>query len=439
MNTDNLHDILDETVQVYSQKKQSRSETPAEIGTHFHPLLDRLCETAEAQNASDILISKGFPPSLKINSALTPQPQKALTGEETAAIAASTMNAEQSEIFRRDGEINYSVQSRSGTRYRANAYYSQGSAGLVLRRINHVIPQMRELGLPEKLKDLAVAPRGLLIIVGPTGSGKSTTMATMLEHRNKTLPGHIVTIEDPIEFIYKPRRCIFTQREIGVDTINWQTAVQNAMRQSPDVVCIGEVRSRESMEYAMQLAQTGHLCIFTLHANTAPQSLERILNFYPKEQHNQILIDIALNLTGIICQRLALKKDKTGRTAVVDLLINTPAIQDFILKGDLMNINHGNRQNRRNADDGPKPFRTVPSRHHQLRRSPAPVRFRQQPAIAHPTAQRRQNARTPLRQGQRSQPHFLIRKTQCRLKTASPFSDGMILSAPFMCHTLFTS
>lgn len=323
MNTDNLHDILDETVQVYSQKKQSRSETPAEIGAHFHPLLDRLCETAEAQNASDILISKGFPPSLKINSALTPQPQKALTGEETAAIAASTMNAEQSEIFRRDGEINYSVQSRSGTRYRANAYYSQGSAGLVLRRINHVIPQMRELGLPEKLKDLAVAPRGLLIIVGPTGSGKSTTMATMLEHRNKTLPGHIVTIEDPIEFIYKPRRCIFTQREIGVDTINWQTAVQNAMRQSPD--------------------------------------------------------------------------------------------------------------------DGPKPFRTVPSRHHQLRRSPAPVRFRQQPAIAHPTAQRRQNARTPLRQGQRSQPHFLIRKTQCRLKTASPFSDGMILSAPFMCHTLFTS
>lgn len=188
MNTDNLHDILDETVQVYSQKKQSRSETPAEIGAHFHPLLDRLCETAEAQNASDILISKGFPPSLKINSALTPQPQKALTGEETAAIAASTMNAEQSEIFRRDGEINYSVQSRSGTRYRANAYYSQGSAGLVLRRINHVIPQMRELGLPEKLKDLAVAPRGLLIIVGPTGSGKSTTMATMLEHRNKTCP-----------------------------------------------------------------------------------------------------------------------------------------------------------------------------------------------------------------------------------------------------------
>lgn len=150
MNTDNLHDILDETVQVYSQKKQSRSETPAEIGTHFHPLLDRLCETAEAQNASDILISKGFPPSLKINSALTPQPQKALTGEETAAIAASTMNAEQSEIFRHDGEINYSVQSRSGTRYRANAYHSQGSAGLVLRRINHVIPQMRELGLPEK-------------------------------------------------------------------------------------------------------------------------------------------------------------------------------------------------------------------------------------------------------------------------------------------------
>lgn len=438
MNTDNLHDILDEMVQVYSQKKQSRSETPAEIGAHFHPLLDRLCETAEAQNASDILISKGFPPSLKINSALTPQPQKALTGEETAAIAASTMNAEQSEIFRRDGEINYSVQSRSGTRYRANAYHSQGSAGLVLRRINHVIPQMQELGLPEKLKDLAVAPRGLLIIVGPTGSGKSTTMATMLEHRNKTLPSHIVTIEDPIEFIYKPRRCIFTQREIGVDTINWQTAVQNAMRQSPDVVCIGEVRSRESMEYAMQLAQTGHLCIFTLHANTAPQSLERILNFYPKEQHNQILIDIALNLTGIICQRLALKQDKTGRTAVVDLLINTPAIQDFILKGDLMNIS---KIMETAKTDGMQTMdqnlfelyrHGIISYEEALRQSVSANNLRLH-------IQLHKEGKTPELLYDRVNGlnlHFLIRKTHCRLKTASPFSDGMILSAPFMCYTL---
>lgn len=163
-------------------------------------------------------------------------------------------------------------------------------------------------------------------------------MATMLEHRNQQTPGHIITIEDPIEFIYKPRRCIFTQREIGIDTNNWQTAVQNSMRQSPDVICIGEVRNRESMEYAMQLAQTGHLCVFTLHANTASQAFERILNFYPEEAHKQVLTDLSLNLTGIICQRLAIKKNKDGRTAVVDLLINTPAVQDLILKGDIIGL-----------------------------------------------------------------------------------------------------
>ena len=338
MSENQLHDILSEMVQVYSQKNQTRIETPAKIGTHLHPLLDRMCEEAEARGASDIIISKGFPPSLKINGTLTIHPHKALTEEETAAIAESTMNADQLETFIREREINYSVQSRSNTRYRVNAHYHQGCVGIVLRRINQRIPEMQALGLPEKLKDLSLAPRGLLIIAGPTGSGKSTTMATMLEHRNQQTPGHIITIEDPIEFIYKPRRCIFTQREIGIDTTDWQTAVQNSMRQSPDVICIGEVRNRESMEYAMQLAQTGHLCVFTLHANTASQAFERILNFYPEEAHKQVLTDLSLNLTGIICQRLAIKKNKDGRTAVVDLLINTPAVQDLILKGDIIGL-----------------------------------------------------------------------------------------------------
>lgn len=334
-----LHDLLSEMVQAYSQKNQvPHIPTPAEIGTHLHPLLDRMCVEAENRKASDIFISAGFPPSMKVSGVLTPVPHKALTGEETAQIVESTMNPEQLETFNREWELNYSVQSRSNTRYRVNAYHEQGRVGLVLRRINQEIPEMEVLGLPEKTKDLALAPRGLLILAGPTGSGKSTTMASMLNYRNNKIPGHIVTIEDPIEFIYKPRRCIFTQREIGIDTPDWKTAIQNAMRQAPDVVCIGEVRSAESMEYAMQLAQTGHLCVFTIHANSASQTIGRIINFYPEERQKQVLMDLALNLTGIIGQRLAIKKNRTQRTAAIDLLLNTPAMQDLIFKGELMEI-----------------------------------------------------------------------------------------------------
>ena len=333
-----LHDLLSEMVQAYSQKNQTpHIPTPAEIGTHLHPLLDRMCEEAEKRNASDIFISAGFPPAIKVGGTLTPMPHKALTGADTAAIAESTMNPDQLEAFNRDWEINYSVQSRSNTRYRVNAYHEQGRVGMVLRRVSQDIPEMKTLGLPEKLQELALAPRGLLILAGPTGSGKSTTMASMLNYRNQKLPGHIVTIEDPIEFIYKPCRSIFTQREIGIDTDNWKIAVQSAMRQAPDVVCIGEVRSEESMEYALQLAQTGHLCVFTIHASTASQTIERIINFYPEDRRQQVLMDLALNLVGIIGQRLTIKKNRQ-RTAVTDLLLNTPAMQDLIFKGELLEI-----------------------------------------------------------------------------------------------------
>ena len=333
-----LHDLLSEMVQAYSQKNQPpHIPTPAEIGTHLHPLLDRMCEEAEKRNASDIFISAGFPPAIKVGGTLTPMPHKALTGADTAAIAESTMNPDQLEAFNRDWEINYSVQSRSNTRYRVNAYHEQGRVGMVLRRVSQDIPEMKTLGLPEKLQELALAPRGLLILAGPTGSGKSTTMASMLNYRNQKLPGHIVTIEDPIEFIYKPCRSIFTQREIGIDTDNWKTAVQSAMRQAPDVVCIGEVHSEESMEYAIQLAQTGHLCVFTIHASTASQTIERIINFYPEDRRQQVLMDLALNLVGIIGQRLTIKKNRQ-RTAVADLLLNTPTMQDLIFKGELLEI-----------------------------------------------------------------------------------------------------
>ena len=349
-----LHDLLTEMVQAYSQKNQSpHIPTPAEIGTHLHPLLDRMCAEAESRNASDIFISAGFPPAMKVSGVLSPVPHKALTGEETAAIVESTMNPEQLEAFNQNWEINYSVQSRSNTRYRVNAYHEQGRVGMVLRRINQKIPEIDELGLPPKLKDLALTPRGMLILAGPTGSGKSTTMASMLDYRNNKVPGHIVTIEDPIEYIYKPRRCIFTQREVGIDTPDWKIAVQSAMRQAPDVVCIGEVRSESSMEYAMQLAQTGHLCVFTIHANNAAQAIERITNFYSEDRRPQVLMDLALNLTGIIGQRLVIRKNRTLRTAVIDLLLNTPAMQDLIFKGDLMDV-HGLMQ--RSSTEGMQTF-----------------------------------------------------------------------------------
>ena len=349
-----LHDLLTEMVQAYSQKNQPpHIPTPAEIGTHLHPLLDRMCAEAESRNASDIFISAGFPPAMKVSGVLSPVPHKALTGEETAAIVESTMNPEQLEAFNQNWEINYSVQSRSNTRYRVNAYHEQGRVGMVLRRINQKIPEIDELGLPPKLKDLALTPRGMLIRAGPTGSGKSTTMASMLDYRNNKVPGHIVTIEDPIEYIYKPRRCIFTQREVGIDTPDWKIAVQSAMRQAPDVVCIGEVRSESSMEYAMQLAQTGHLCVFTIHANNAAQAIERITNFYSEDRRPQVLMDLALNLTGIIGQRLVIRKNRTLRTAVIDLLLNTPAMQDLIFKGDLMDV-HGLMQ--RSSTEGMQTF-----------------------------------------------------------------------------------
>ena len=297
-----------------------------------------MCEEAEKRGASDIFISSGFPPSIKIDGNLIPVPLPALTAIDTEKIVASTMNEQQQADFAEQLEINYSVQSKGNVRYRVNAYHEQGRCGLVMRRINTDIPSVEDLALPLKLKELVMQKRGLLVLAGATGSGKSTSMAAMLDHRNRNLAGHIITIEDPIEYLHVPRRSIITQREIGIDTANWEIAVQSAMRQAPDVVCVGEVRSVDSMEYALQLAQTGHLCIFTIHATTANQTIERIMNLYPEERHKQVLIDLAMNLVGIIGQRLVVKKGGKGRTAIVDLMINTPAVQDLVFKGDLMGI-----------------------------------------------------------------------------------------------------
>lgn len=301
----------------------------------LHPLLEKMAAECEKRGASDIFISAGFPPSFKINGELTPVPLKPLTQQDTQVLVYSTMSSEQRSRFDHELELNYSATSKEGIRFRVNAYHEQGRMGMVWRRITTNILTVDDLKLPQGLKELAMQPRGLLILAGATGSGKSTSMAAMLDWRNKHAAGHIVTIEDPVEYLHKPIKSIFTQRELGVDTTSWSMAVQSAMRQAPDVVCVGEVRNEHTMEYALQLAQTGHLCMFTIHANNAVQAIERIMNFYPEERHQQVLMDLALNIVGIIGQRLARLKEG-GRTAIVDLLINSPAMQDYIFKGELM-------------------------------------------------------------------------------------------------------
>ena len=310
----------------------ARKEKPG-----LHPLLEKMSAECEKRLASDIFISVNFPPSFKINGELTPVPLKPLTPQDTEVLVYSTMSDEQRIRFEEELELNYSVTSATGVRYRVNAYHEQGHVGMVWRRITTKILTVDDLKLPQGLKELAMQPRGLIILAGATGSGKSTSMAAMLDWRNKHAAGHIVTIEDPVEYIHTPIKSIFTQRELGIDTNSWSMAVQSAMRQAPDVVCVGEVRNEHTMEYALQLAQTGHLVFFTIHANNAVQAVERIMNFYPEEQHKQVLLDLSLNVVGIIGQRLA-RLIEGGRTAIVDLLINSPAMADYMMKGELIEM-----------------------------------------------------------------------------------------------------
>ena len=319
----------------------------------LHPLLEKMADESLKRNASDIFISSNFPPSFKIDGTLVPIPVKPLTEDEAAQIVYSTFNDEQKAKFPVEWELNYSLQSQNGIRFRVNAYHEQGRIGLVMRRITTNILTIDDLRLPQVLKELSMRKRGLIILAGPTGSGKSTSQAAMLDWRNKHSAGHIVTIEDPIEYIHSPIKSIITQREVGLDTHSWGAAVQSAMRQAPDVVCVGEVRNEHSMEYALQLAQTGHLCFFTIHATNASQTVERIMNLYPEDRHPQILMDLALNLVAIIGQRLVLKKGGKGRNAIIDLLINTPAMQDHVFKNQLL---EARELMERAEDDGMQTF-----------------------------------------------------------------------------------
>ncbi len=291
-----------------------------------------------AKKASDLFISAGFPPAFKMDGKMTPVSNQSLTPQHTQELARSLMNDKQAQEFEASRECNFAINPPGIGRFRVNAFVQQARVGIVLRTITTAIPKMDDLGLPPVLKDVAMTKRGLVIMVGGTGSGKSTTLAAMIGYRNENSHGHIITIEDPIEYVHDHKNCLVTQREVGVDTDSWEAALKNTLRQAPDVILIGEVRERETMEHAIAFAETGHLCMCTLHANSANQALDRIINFFPEERKAQLLMDLSLNLKGLVSQRLIPLKDTKGRAAAIEILLNSPLISDLIFKGEVHEI-----------------------------------------------------------------------------------------------------
>lgn len=287
------------------------------------------------KKASDLFITAGIPPSMKINGKVVPVTQKDLSPEKAREVVLSIMNEEQRRDFARTRECNFAISATGVGRFRVSAFQQRNNVGMVLRRIETKIPTLEELRLPEVLKQLAMTKRGLIIFVGATGTGKSTSLAAMIGYRNRNSTGHIITIEDPIEFIHNHEKCIVTQREVGIDTESFEVALRNTLRQAPDVILIGEVRSAETMDYAVAFAETGHLALCTLHANNANQALDRILHFFPKEKHNQVLLDLSLNLKGIVAQQLIPTPDGAGRRPAIEIMIGTPLVSDHIRKGEV--------------------------------------------------------------------------------------------------------
>jgi twitching motility protein PilU len=298
-------------------------------------LIHNLLRGMIGKKASDLFITSGFPPAFKVDGKMTPVSNQTLTPVHTQELARAIMNDKQAAEFEATHECNFAISPPSIGRFRVNVFMQQQRVGMVLRTITTKIPDLDEMGLPPVLKDIVMTKRGLVILVGGTGSGKSTTLAAMIGHRNKNSYGHIITIEDPVEYVHEHANCIITHREVGVDTENWHNALKNTLRQAPDVILIGEIRDRETMEYAVAFAETGHLCMATLHANSANQALDRIINFFPEERREQLLMDLSLNVKSLISQRLIPKKDGAGRAAAIEILLNSPLIADLIFKGEV--------------------------------------------------------------------------------------------------------
>jgi len=297
-------------------------------------LVQQLLTLMKQKNGSDLFITAGFPPAIKVDGQLTPVMDKALTGEASAMIMRSLMNDRQTKEFESSNECNFAIAPPSIGRFRVNAFVQQNRVAGVMRTINTTIPTFEQLQLPEQLKKIVMEKRGLVLMVGGTGSGKSTSLAAMVGYRNENTKGHIITIEDPIEYVHPHKGCIVNQREVGTDTMSWDAALKNTLRQAPDVILIGEIRTREGMEYAVNFAETGHLVLATLHANSANQALDRIINFFPEEKREQLLMDLSLNLKSIISQRLV-RKEGGGRVAAMEILLNSPLIADQIFKGEV--------------------------------------------------------------------------------------------------------
>jgi len=300
-------------------------------------LVQQLLTLMKQKGASDLFISAGFPPAIKLDGQMTPVMDKPLQPEQAAIIMRSLMNDRQIKEFEATNECNFAISPPGIGRFRVNSFVQQGRVGGVMRTINTTIPTFEQLGLPQQLQKVVMEKRGLVLMVGATGSGKSTSLAAMVGYRNANSRGHIITIEDPIEYVHPHNGCMVTQREVGQDTFSWENALKNTLRQAPDVIQIGEIRTRETMEYAVNFAETGHLVLSTLHANSANQALDRIINFFPEEKREQLLMDLSLNLKAIISQRLV-RKEGGGRAAAMEIMINSPLISDMIFKGEVAGI-----------------------------------------------------------------------------------------------------
>ena len=296
---------------------------------------EKLLRLMVEKGGSDLFITAGVPPSMKVNGKIMPVRKTPMSPEMTRETVHGVMNEQQRREFTENHECNFAISARGIGRFRVSAFYQRNLAGMVLRRIETNIPTIEELKLPDVLKKLSMTKRGLVLFVGATGTGKSTSLASMIGYRNKNSSGHIISIEDPIEFIHQHQNCIVTQREVGIDTSSFEVALKNTLRQAPDVILIGEIRTRETMDYAVAFAETGHLCLATLHANNANQALDRIINFFPPDRHNQVWMDLSLNLKAIVAQQLVPTPDGKGRRAVIEVLINTPLAADLIRKGEV--------------------------------------------------------------------------------------------------------
>ena len=301
-------------------------------------LMQDLLRRMVDRKGSDLFITAGFPPAIKIDGEVRPQTDKVLAPEQSAVLVRSIMNDRQTREFDSTKEANFAIAPPGIGRFRVSAFVQQGHTGCVIRQINATIPTIEELELPAILKDIVMSKRGIVIVVGATGSGKSTSLASMVGYRNEKTRGHIVTIEDPVEYVHAHRGCVVTHREVGVDTDSWHTALKNTLRQAPDVIMIGEIRDRETMEYAIQFAETGHLVLATLHANSSNQALDRIINFFPEEKREQLLMDLSLNIRALVSQRLVPREKTEGRIAAMEIMIGTPLIADLIFRGEVTKI-----------------------------------------------------------------------------------------------------